>query len=357
MSDKPAGDELVTAKVRALMIGYASRWDDSECRVLAVEKMLVSDLLNPDTGRRSRSLRIGGKLDVVMERRSKLVVIDHKTTSEDVTDPAGTYWRQLVVDAQPSHYMLLAWLSGEKLDEAMWDIIRRPSISPKQITTKAEKANIIANRRYCNRPISDETCIYLGQEGRENIELYTSRLIQNCCDERPEWYFARRTVPRLDGELMDYGRDLWEIGQIIIEARRLNRWPKHPGSCMAYSRPCPYLGICSNFDRPDSDKWLVKSQVHTELPDLDGDGRETLTFSSIRCYQTCPRKFYYRYQMGIERHDEEDSEALTFGRAIHEALEAHWEALIPQEKTHEHSNDAPGSSPADAECDAEDVPF
>ena len=96
---------------------------------------------------------------------------------------------------------------------------------------------------------------------------------------------------------------------------------------MNYGSPCVYLGICSGYDTPDSEKWQRKGNVHVELPTLQGDGRDVLTNSRIRCFQTCRRKHYYQYELGIERIDEEEREALYFGNCWHTAQEAYFNAL------------------------------
>jgi hypothetical protein len=345
---------LIAAKCRALMAGYAKRWADSQYVPIEVEVTLQTDLLNPDSGRHSRLLQTAGMLDVVAMYGQQKILIDHKSTSDDITDPAGSYWRQLVVESQPSHYLLLKWINGEKLDCAMWDVIHKPSISPRQFKSKAEKALTVANRSYCGRPLSQETLDYLQVNDRENLEMYEARLADDCCNVRPEHYFARRTIPRLDAELRDYAKDLWECGQIIIEARRKNRYPKHPASCMNYGRPCQYLGICSNFDNPESANWTRRDNVHEELPTVEGESRSVLTFSSIRTYQSCPRKFYFRYEKGLKRVDEEEAEALFFGHVIHKGLEAYWRSLLPEEVSHGGSYVAPSSGASD---DSQNVDF
>lgn len=338
-------DELVTSKCNALMQGYHLRWHDNadNCEVLEVERLCTSDLVNPDTQAKSRTFRVAGKLDLLLHRDGKRVLVDHKTSSDDIVDPAGTYWRILVVEAQPSHYCLLKWLNGEKVDEIVWDVIRRPTISPKQLKSKAERASCVATRRYCDQPLSDASLAWLAENDRENVEMYEARLTADCTRERPEWYYQRRTIPRLDSELLEYAAELWTAGQMIIEARRLNRWQKHPGSCMSYGRPCEFLGICSNFDRADSDKWQKKPCVHTELEELNSDGRDTLTYSSVRTFQACPKRYYYRYELGITRTDEGDSEALNFGRDIHLHLAEYWQSLMPVENANGDSNDPANS--------------
>ena len=343
---------LIAAKCRGLMRGYAQRWAASDYVPIEVEKVMMSDLTNPATGRKGK-LRVAGKLDVLARRENKTVLIDHKTTSDDVEDPASTYWRTQVVESQWSHYMLLKWQNGEKVDEALLDVIRKPNINPRQLKTKAERASIVANRKYLNQNVSDATLEWLQTNDRENLELYEARLYADTL-EKPGYFFQRRTIPRLDAELMEYAEALWDSGQLVLEARRKDRWPKHPASCMNYGRPCTYLGVCSGFSRADGPDWKPRAVVHSELtPEQDKD---TLTYSSIRAFQTCPRLFYHRYEQCIERADEERSEALFFGSLIHTALEAYWLALQPEENDNGYSN-AAANSVADDCADEAIMPF
>lgn len=306
-------------KCRALVQGYQARWQSAPYQIDAVEQIVCSDLWNPATGRKSRSFVLAGKIDstAYIGRR---VVLDHKTTSEDITDPNAPYWRQLAIEGQVSHYMLLEWLNGRKVDEAVWDVMRKPSISPKALA-KADTARVLNERRYCGAAISDDSLAMFAVTGRETLEMYAARLAEDCTTTRPDWYFQRRTVPRTDAELHEYASEIWDHAQEILAARRLNRWPRNPGACMLYGRPCKFLGICSGHDTADSDNWRRKEFVHSELDGLEGDGRDVLTTSRVRCFQTCRRKHYLSYELGIDRQDEEESEALRFGTLWHSTLE------------------------------------
>ncbi len=292
--------------------------------------MVQADLINPSTQAKSRTFKIAGEEDLivgVIGYDDSHILFDHKTASQDIADPDAPYWRQLVVESQPSHYMLLEWLNGRKCDGAVWDVLRKPSIAPKKLA-KAEVARVCANQDYCNWQMSDETLQSLQESNRETLEMYEARLALDCTKTRPEWYFQRRSVPRLDCEILDYARELWEHGQEVLHVRNTQRHARNSGACMLYGSPCKFLGICSGHDSPDSDKWKRKSQVHVELPGLEGDGRGVLTNSRIRCFQTCRRKHYYSYELGIERQDEAEKEALAFGRLWHVALAAYWSYFL-----------------------------
>jgi hypothetical protein len=146
----------------------------------------------------------------------------------------------------------------------------------------------------------------------------------------------------MDAEILDYARDLWQHSQDILYTRQQERLPpRNSGACMLYGAPCKFLGICSGHDTADSDKWQKKSAKHAELPEEIQAGKELLTNSRIRTFQTCRRKHYYEYELGIERQDEEEREALYFGTLWHVALEAWWKVLLP-----ENADDYGDKSPA-----------
>ncbi len=326
LRDADAGHALVAAKCLGLMAGYDARWQNSPYRIDAVESVVSSDLYNPETQRSSRTFTVASKLDVHATEiaTDRSVIFDHKTTSQDIADPNAPYWRQLVIEGQVSHYLLLEYLNGNKVDYAMWDVIRKPSIAPK-LLNKAERTLIAATKVYCDSRDFDFD-EFLASE-RETSAMYALRLARDCMKERPDWYFQRRQVPRLDGEILEYAGELWDHSQDLIVARRTGRWPRNSGACMSYGSPCKFLGICSGHDSADSDNWTRKAWVHPELPILNGDGKDILTNSRIRTFQTCRRKHQLQYEVGLERIDEEEREALFFGTLMHQALEAYFLTL------------------------------
>lgn len=327
---------LVAAKCLGLMIGYDARWRNAPYLIDDVECVLTSPLYNPETNRSSRTFTLGGKLDVRATEIStgSKVVFDHKTASisTDIADPSSSYWSQLIIEGQVSQYMLLEWLNANKVDCAVWDVVRKPGISPKEVARK-EREWALRDRSYFGQALSDVELEYLADTGRESPTIYAKRLAYDCTTERPERHFQRRRVPRLDSEVREYAIETWGHGQDIIAARQSGRWPRNSGACMLYGTPCKFLGICSGHDSIDSGKWTTKAWVHPELPILKGDGKDLLTNSRIRCFQTCRRKEYYEYEVGIEKLDEEEKEALFFGSLFHSAIEQYFLEMKRQQET------------------------
>lgn len=344
------GDDLtllISAKVRGLVVGYDHRWKDAGWETISVEETFHLPVINPETGAKSRTFTQAGKFDGVITRDNRTYLLEHKTTSEDISDPNAVYWRRLAIDSQVSSYVLANWQAGRKLDGTVYDVIKKPGIRPKNLS-KAELAQIAATRSYCGYMLSRDVAdaIALGQT-RECNELYAMRLAAETI-ENPDKYFARRVINRLDAEITEYASELWEVGQAIISARARNAHYRNSGACVEYNSPCAFLGICSGYDTPDSDRWERTTNPHAELPVLNGEpSLDVLTNSRVKCFQSCRRRHYYKYELGIKRRDEEEREALFMGTVLHAALEA-WFSYYRKEDNEHGKNAAAGNGPSAA---------
>lgn len=342
---------IVAAKVRGLLVGYDARWRDVPWVNLSSEEVFHVPVCNPETGATSRTFTHAGKYDGIIRYQptGQTYLREHKTCSEDIEDPNTTYWRRLVIDSQVSAYMLANWQSERKLDGTMYDVVRKPTISPKGIpkgdTRKKMKIDgkmvpIDAEQQqlnnigtieeiknfgtYLGHEIDPTDCDWLNAGDTEPPELFSIRLAKDTL-ERPERYFQRRTVPRMDSEIVEFAGELWDVSKAMLEARSNERHYRNSDACTQYGSPCTYLGVCSGHDSLDSDRWQRGGNVHSELPELTEDnGLSVLTNSRIRCFQSCRRKHYFRYELGVRRVDEEEREALFFGTLWHVAMESWW---------------------------------
>jgi hypothetical protein len=322
------------ARAYGLMVGYHQRWVDAPYRILDVEATVLAPLVNPETATSSRSFQSAGKIDIHAEelKTGRRVIFDHKTTSDDIEDPSGTYWQQLVIEGQASHYLMLEWLNGRKVDYAVWDAMRKAQTSPKEIAKK-DRVTALATSTYCDLPITEEEKEFIEAHERESNSLYVKRLIQDCAIQRPGRFFQRRQVPRLDAEIRQYAEEQWGHSQDMLLARRQNRWPRNGAACMSYGRPCKYLGVCSGHDEIDSPKWTRKQWVHPELVQIEGStGKDLLTNSRLKKFQLCRKLHYYDYELGVEKVEpEEDAESLYFGTLWHETLEAYFRETMKEQ--------------------------
>jgi hypothetical protein len=311
---------LIAAKCRGLMRGYDARWRDVAWETVSVEEEFHLPIINPETGRPSRSFTQAGKYDGIIRYREsgKTYLLEHKTTSEDLSDVNSPYMRQLAVNGQVNHYMTASWQSGLKLDGTIYDCIRKPAIRPRKITVAEQKVLATWGTYYgVQVPDSARTAT------EETPDLYEIRLGQDCIDN-PSKYFQRRTIPRLDHDLLNYAEQLWFVAESIRWTQKdEKRAFKNTGACISYSTPCEYLGICSGSESLEDDKWETVASVNPELPDL-GNTLNVLTNSRINCFNQCRMKHRLRYELGVRRREEERREALFFGTLAHLGLAAWW---------------------------------
>jgi hypothetical protein len=253
-------DPFERVKAEALLIGYDARWSDDRAKyqVVAVEARFEAPLVNPETSRPSMTWQLGGKIDAlaVEVATGRKVVVEHKTASEDIS--VGTdYWRRLRMDGQVSTYYAGAEALGHPADLCLYDVIKKPTQRPKKKTAEVKLKK--DGQPYAGQQLADET-----------PEEFGARLLEVIA-EAPNAFFVRGEVVRLDGEVAEAVFDIWQLGQQLREADRLQRYPRNPSACLQYGRTCAFIGVCSgeaSLDDPSLFKKL--DTVHPELAVVAG---------------------------------------------------------------------------------------
>ena len=268
----------IAATVNGLMVGYDDRWlvEQSKITLVDCERFIHAPTPNIDTGRDSRTFVSVGFVDKIYEQNG-LVLLDHKMTSENIEDPEAPYWRQTQIDSQPSHYGLILLKMGIRLNRIVWDVIHKPGIRPKNLS-EADRKRITSLGEYLGQQVSDEARQKYVDEKREDGELFAIRVAKEVT-ENPDKYFARRAITRSRQEIGEYAQELWQLSKEMLDTRRLNRHFRNSGACQQYGSPCKFLGICSDNETPDSDKWQPR-QRHPELQVIKKD---TLSHNRNRC--------------------------------------------------------------------------
>ena len=246
-------DPFDLARAEVALVGYDARWSAEPFETLAVEVQFETELRNPDTGASSRTFRLAGKIDAIARIGDRVVVVEHKTSSEDVS-PGSTYWRRLRLDSQVSTYMVGARALGYDVSGCMYDVLAKPNIRP-------AKATPVENRTY-----RKDGALYANQRAEdETPEEFRARLF-SLVSENPERYYARGDVVRLENEESDAAFDLWSTARSIREAQVANRHPRNPGSCLRYGRECGFFDVCTGVASLDDAARFRKIETpHEEL--------------------------------------------------------------------------------------------
>jgi hypothetical protein len=225
--------------VRRMLAGYFWRWSNSSVKVLASELVVTMPIVNPETGGTTPIFDAACKIDAVVELPDgRLAVMETKTCGEDISLESD-YWRQLRIDQQISMEMLAARHAGYDVQTVLYDVARKPAIRPK-LLTKADKSSLVMSGKYFGEtfPVDPQAL-----PERESAEMYGARLAADM-GERPEFYFARVEIARLDSDLDEFRADLWDTQRSIREAQIRGIWSRNGDACLAFGR-CAYFEICS----------------------------------------------------------------------------------------------------------------
>lgn len=247
-------------RIRAIVWAYVHRWwrADHDVEWVQSESVLESKIINPDTDRAIRDYLATGKIDKLFRKDGKLVLRDHKTTSEQI-HPGANYWRRLIIDSQISHYVLTLARMGIIVDEVEYDVIRKPLIKPKKLSPK-ETQEVIDEQKYRGYTVrarldgdrlwvDGERCVTNRSVAKfsvqENYRMFFLRLCQELLsNDGQSRYFVRDVVPRMASTLSDYGQDLYDSTKLVHEMRKTQRWPMNTSQCTKFGE-CEFFRVCT----------------------------------------------------------------------------------------------------------------
>jgi hypothetical protein len=255
----------------AMVQGHHDRWgNDASMETVAIEKEFNLPIVNPATGKPTPTYTSAGKIDRIAKLADgRLALVERKTTRDEVT-PESDYWKRLFMDSQLSRYYLAAQALGYAVETIIYDVMRKPSIKPKQIT-KADRAIATQHGHYYGHKLTAEC------PERETPALYGARLLADI-HERPDFYLARREIARMDGDLAEFRAEQWTLLHQIRESEKamevsgLAAWPRNTGACIGFGR-CAYLDICRGFTGDPTQEipegFVVRDTLHAELSPID----------------------------------------------------------------------------------------
>ena len=321
-SEKNQLDAFDLVKVEEMMRGYHFRWLDQPYAVLFVEQEFSVPLVNPDTGAASRTYTLDGKIDAGVEEQpsGRYLIVEHKSSSEDIS-PGSTYWKRLRMDSQVSTYMeggRALGPEGTAPAGCVYDVVRKPKLSPYKATPPEERETTIPKYRACSLckvkkgatpaphlvnispeiESGGEHFVKCGEggtfklpDGREvtapgeeqKVLSEPPRYKANVriADETPEEfrvrvreaiaadfdaYYQRGEVVRMEAELKEFASDTWQGARLIREAEVAERHPKNPDACFQWGSACQFWAVCvGEASIEDPALYQKLDDVHSEL--------------------------------------------------------------------------------------------
>jgi hypothetical protein len=262
--------------ILSLVCAYQWRWANHKLDVIATEQAFRVPLVNPATGKATPTFDLAGKIDgIVRLEDGRLAVKETKTCSEDLA-PGSDYWRRLRIDHQITLYTLAARQLGHDVSTVLYDVVRKPAIQPTPVPlTDTDGVKIVldatGNRVKTKdgkkwRETTSAADGYALQTRTCTVEEWGERLRADVA-ERPDFYFARVEIPRLDQDVEAFRAELWDLQHQIRQAQLdgLHYRTVSRNTCPY----CPYFAVCSTNQTIDPDAppagFVVLSDVHPEL--------------------------------------------------------------------------------------------
>jgi len=291
----PTKTQISEAKAEVMFDLWKSRNPLSWFDVIEVESEFHFPLLNTETGAASRSFVEAGKKDGLLrsKKTGRFFVLENKTTSDPI-DAGSVWWRALAMNSQPAKYILDLMHKGVDVAGIVYNVIKRPAHRP-------------------------------SEKKEEPLDAFQVRLVEDVMT-RPGEFFDLKEVGRTDLDIVEYMEDAWAAGQQLLEYRRRGLWPRNPDACLSYGT-CEYFDLCSRRASINGIDFAQGGKVHRELELQEADGKELLTNSRSRALRKCARYHKLKYEDGVSKTGEE-SEALSFGTAMHRMIEAHLKTMI-----------------------------
>lgn len=295
----------------AVIAAHEWRWAEmnEKMGIVASEVEFEVPIVNPESGKSSRTFTLAGKIDKIVRMPSgNLAILEYKTTSRDLSADSE-YWQHLRMDSQISLYFLAAQQKGWNVTSILYDVIKKPKLQPRELT-QAETKLLSETGDYLTRLNQGEEPELIGNflwngidgditinqtpveivEGKkgysivESPEMYGQRLMKYLAKNH-EQFLARREIARSVRDVEEIQRELWIQTKVLLERRRGVYWEKNDSACITFST-CPYFALCANgFDPEDphftlDDRFMIIEESHPELKGNQQDAPETNTQAS-----------------------------------------------------------------------------
>ena len=275
-------NEYDAVRIRVMLSAYAAMWNPHKATVLHTELPFNLPLLHPETREPHPVFRRAGKIDLVLGFRDGSILVEHKTSSQDVGE-GSTYRQRLLIDEQLSHYTAALDFMRLPVRKIVYDVLLKPDVKP-LLATPEEKLHWVQPkapkkpRKKAAEPVEaapDPTAEQPTQGPRlkkgqrledESMESFGARLLAKWM-EAPEKYIFQIPVERLHAERREWSYEVWDQAELMRFAAQNGHFPKNSRACQShYGSHCDYLPVCEGTARIDDDsRYALLEDAHPEL--------------------------------------------------------------------------------------------
>lgn len=229
--------------ISCMAMSYFKYYVNVTPRFKVVEKAWTVPLINPDGGV-SRTFNLTGRTDAVDDQDR---IWETKTSGEDLSGDSDL-WVRLRMDPQLSLYYYVMRTMGLPVGGIIYDVVRKPGLKFSRVPELDEDGLKVVLHEDGSRAINKNgSPRQTGGEGltvqtrEETPEEFTERLLADIAD-RPEYYFQQRLITRLDEDVLDYLRDIWQQAKALHDALNNGRWFRNVSHHTC--KWCEYAPLC-----------------------------------------------------------------------------------------------------------------
>ena len=244
-----------------MILGYMDHYRRDDFEIVASEYEFNGQIVNPQTGAKSKTFAIKGKVDGIVRTPRGLFLLEHKTTSRLMDNPRDQLWE----DTQVGLYVMYLRELGFDIIGVIYNELVKCTLIQRKGESEAE-----FQARYAGLCARSKTGQSSAQRQRpEPDEEYAGRV--------REWYQSenrfRRSELFLSKRQLDLVRqDIWGMTQQFLDARRRDDWFCNRENCNTFYGDCPYRPYCqSNYDEMvRREMFEVAVTPHTEFESFNG---------------------------------------------------------------------------------------
>ena len=262
--------------VGRMLMGYWWRWSEVEEEIVLSERAFTLPIEGEDYW------LYAGRIDkAVITADGRRVLREHKTTSLGL-EPDSSYWPRLRIDGQASLYVDGAAVHGFETATVEYDVLHKPALVPGSVPIlDADGLKVVLDasgervmtKQGKPRQTASAADGYVLQTRPETAEEYGERITADIV-ARPDFYYARHEVVRLEPELEESRREFADAIAEIEWRRGRRCWPRNDQACSGMGR-CPNFDLCSGGADLDIDAapegYHFVENVHPELKGEDND--------------------------------------------------------------------------------------
>lgn len=251
-------------KATAMMLGYAVRWpaDNENFTVTACEQSFNVPIINPETGKPSRTFVLAGKVDRIANYQNKTWLMEFKTAA----NIDEVYLDKLSNDFQSRVYKVgYTRETGQHVGGVIYDVLEKSQLKMKAGETEEEfqirYAELCAKNKSgkstATRNLPESNADYQGRlrDAYTNPEKF----------HRAFLYFSADKIHQVEAEI-------WMLTQQFMVMRRNNWFSQNDDSCFMWQKRCPYYLLChTNDPEPEIALNFEYKSAHSELEETGNE--------------------------------------------------------------------------------------